>query len=585
MTRIFDDPANFTDDMLVGFLDANARYVTGVPGGVIRATTTRPGKVAVVVGGGSGHYPAFCGIVGPGFADGAVVGNVFTSPSAAEAASVGRAADGGAGVVFSTGNYAGDVMNFNQAVQRLAAEGIEARYVLVTDDLASAPAAERSKRRGIAGDFTVFKVAAAAAEEGYDLDGVVRVAEHANDRTRTLGVAFDGCTMPGGREPLFTVEPGRMGLGLGIHGEPGIADEPLPRAADLARTFVDGVLAERPDGAGARVTAILNGLGRTKYEELFIIWATVSRLLREAGLDVIEPEVGELVTSLDMAGCSLTLMWLDDELERLWSAPADTPAYRKGSGALAGATGERRRASDATTAVASGRGPAVAPDRSERPADDAARECAATVLTALEALAHAVGEAEEELGRLDAVAGDGDHGRGMVRGSAAAVHAARQTLDAGAGPGSLLIAGGDAWAAKAGGTSGVLWGGALAAMGRRVGDVGRPDEATVAAGVRDGYLSLISTGGAKPGDKTMLDALLPFTERLTTGVAAGEPLTTAWAEAAREAERAAEATASLRPQVGRARPLAERSLGTPDAGAVSMALCLRAVAGVLGDEN
>ncbi|WP_328414916.1 dihydroxyacetone kinase family protein [Micromonospora sp. NBC_00389] len=583
MTRIFDDPANFTDDMLVGFLDANARYVTGVPGGVVRATTTRPGKVAVVVGGGSGHYPAFCGIVGPGFADGAVVGNVFTSPSAADAASVGRGADGGAGVVFSTGNYAGDVMNFNQAVQRLAAEGIEARYVLVTDDVASAPATERSRRRGIAGDFTVFKVASAAAEEGYDLDGVVRVAEHANGRTRTLGVAFDGCTMPGAREPLFMVEPGRMGLGLGIHGEPGIADEALPRAADLARTLVNGVLAEQPDGAGTRVTAILNGLGRTKYEELFILWATVSRLLREAGLDVVEPEVGELVTSLDMAGCSLTLMWLDDELERLWSAPADTPAYRKGAGTVAGATGERRRASDATTAIAGERDPAIVPDRSERPADEAALRCAATALTALEAMAHAVGEAEEELGRLDAVAGDGDHGRGMVRGSAAAVQAARHTLDAGAGPGSLLIAAGDAWASKAGGTSGVLWGAAIAAMGRRVGDAGRPDEATVAAGVRDGYLSLISTGGAKPGDKTMLDALLPFTEWLSTAVAAGEPLATAWAEAAREAERAAEATASLRPQVGRARPLAERSLGTPDPGAVSMALCLRAVADVLGD--
>lgn len=437
MTRIFDDPANFTDDMLVGFLDANARYVTGVPGGVVRATTTRPGKVAVVVGGGSGHYPAFCGIVGPGFADGAVVGNVFTSPSAADAASVGRGADGGAGVVFSTGNYAGDVMNFNQAVQRLAAEGIEARYVLVTDDVASAPATERSRRRGIAGDFTVFKVASAAAEEGYDLDGVVRVAEHANGRTRTLGVAFDGCTMPGAREPLFMVEPGRMGLGLGIHGEPGIADEALPRAADLARTLVNGVLAEQPDGAGTRVTAILNGLGRTKYEELFILWATVSRLLREAGLDVVEPEVGELVTSLDMAGCSLTLMWLDDELERLWSAPADTPAYRKGAGTVAGATGERRRASDATTAIAGERDPAIVPDRSERPADEAALRCAATALTALEAMAHAVGEAEEELGRLDAVAGDGDHGRGMVRGSAAAVQAARHTLDAGAGPGSF----------------------------------------------------------------------------------------------------------------------------------------------------
>src|SRR3954470_15717548 len=150
MTRLWNDPSSFTEDAMVGFLDANAQYVVGVPGGVVRASATRPGKVAVIVGGGSGHYPAFCGVVGPGFADGAVVGNVFTSPSAADAASVGRAADGGAGVLFSTGDYAGDVMNFNQAVERLAEEGIEARRVLVTDDTASAAPADHAKRRGIA---------------------------------------------------------------------------------------------------------------------------------------------------------------------------------------------------------------------------------------------------------------------------------------------------------------------------------------------------------------------------------------------------------------------------------------------------
>src|SRR3954467_4323669 len=156
MTRLWNDPSSFTEDAMVGFLDANAQYVVGVPGGVVRASATRPGKVAVIVGGGSGHYPAFCGVVGPGFADAAVVGNVFTSPSAADAASVGRAPTAGGGVLFSTGNYAGDVMNFNQAVQRLEAEGIPARYTLVTDDIASAPLAEQAKRRGIAGDFTVF---------------------------------------------------------------------------------------------------------------------------------------------------------------------------------------------------------------------------------------------------------------------------------------------------------------------------------------------------------------------------------------------------------------------------------------------
>jgi dihydroxyacetone kinase len=570
MTYLYDDPASFAEDMLVGFLDAYSGYVVGVPGGVVRARRTRPGKVAVVVGGGSGHYPAFCGVVGPGFADGAVVGNVFTSPSAADAASVGRAADAGAGVVFSTGNYAGDVLNFNQAVQRLEAEGVAARYVLVTDDVASASPQEQGKRRGIAGDVTVFKVASAAAEEGYSLDEVVRVAEHANARTRSLGVAFDGCTMPGADHQLFTVEKGRMGLGMGIHGEAGIADEALPSASALAKQLVDGLLPEAPEGAGARVTAILNGLGRTKYEELFIVWGTVARLLREAGLEVVEPEVGELVTSLDMAGCSLTLMWLDEELERLWAAPADSPAYRKG--AATQDSGERRSAEE--LAASSGARQRVA-------ADERGQACAATVLAALEAITEAIAGAEEELGAIDAVAGDGDHGRGMVRGTHFALEAGRTAAAAGAGPAGVLVDAGDAFAAKAGGTSGVLWGAALAAVGTRLGEAGQPDDGTVAAALRAGYEALTTLGKAKPGDKTMLDALAPFCDALTAGVGAGTPLAAAWSHAAKVAQSAAEATKDLRPRVGRARPLAERSLGTPDAGAISMALSLRVVGEVL----
>ena len=572
MTRLHDDPARFTEDALAGFLDAHAGRVLGVPGGVVRASATREGKVAVVVGGGSGHYPAFCGVVGPGFADGAVVGNVFTSPSAADAASVSRAADGGAGVLLTTGNYAGDVMNFGLAVEQLQAEGIGARYVAVTDDVASAPASERAKRRGIAGDFTVFKVASAAAEEGLDLDGVERAARHANDRTRSLGVAFDGCTMPGASEPLFTVPEGHMGLGLGIHGEPGIADEPMPTAAELARVLVDGVLADAPEGGGTRVAAILNGLGRTKYEELFVVWGTAARLLREAGLEVVEPEVGELVTSLDMAGCSLTLMWLDEDLERWWTAPADTPAYRKGA-ALADA-GPARSARDVAAAAAR-------PEPTTGPADEEAQRCAGTVVAAVEALARVVAEHEDELGRIDAVAGDGDHGRGMVKGSSAALVAAREAGDRGAGPASVLAAAGEAWAARAGGTSGVLWGAALTAIGIRLGDAGAPGAADVAEAVRSGYEALVRLGGAQPGDKTMLDAWEPFATALSEAVASGQDLTAAWAAAAERADEAARATADLRPKVGRARPLAERSVGTPDAGAVSFAMSARAVAGVL----
>ncbi|MET0700639.1 MAG: D-erythrulose 4-kinase [Mycobacterium sp.] len=569
MTKLFNDPAQFTEDMLAGFLDANSGYVAGVPGGVVRARKTAPGKVAVVVGGGSGHYPAFCGVVGPGFADGAVVGNIFTSPSADEAASVARAAHSDAGVLLTTGNYAGDVMNFGLAVEQLRSEGIDAHYFAVTDDIASAPKGEETKRRGIAGDFTVFKCASAAAEDGLDLAGVIRVAEASNAATRTLGVAFDGCTMPGADHPLFTVPEGHMGVGLGIHGEPGVADEPMPTAADLATTLVDGVLADREDGGTQRIAVILNGLGRTKYEELFVVWATASRLFKERGYEIIQPEVGELVTSLDMAGCSLTVMWLDEELEKYWTAPADSPAYRKGAAPAVQASGELR--TDATADAV-----ADAPALREL-SDDDGRAGGQLVARALTAMAAMLAEAEDELGRIDAVAGDGDHGRGMVKGSSAAREAADRAVADGGGTGSVLTAAGKEWAAKAGGTSGVLWGALLSALGARLGDTGRPDSATVAAGVRDGYDALIRLGGAAPGDKTMLDALLPFIEDLERRVGDGEKWQDAWRSSAEVATAAALATAELRPKIGRARPLAERSIGTPDAGATSIAMCAHTV--------
>ena len=565
MTRLFNDPATFTEDMLAGFLDANSHYVVGVPGGVVRATETPAGKVAVVVGGGSGHYPAFCGVVGHGFADGAVVGNIFTSPSAQEAASVARAAHGDAGVLLITGNYAGDVMNFGLAVTALRAEGIDARYLGVTDDIASAAVEDIAKRRGIAGDFTVFRCAGAAAEEGLDLDGVERVAVKANAATRTLGVAFEGCTMPGADRPLFVVADGQMDLGLGIHGEPGVSSHEMPTATELADLLVAGVLAEKPAASSGRIAVILNGLGRTKYEELFVVWKTVAARLAESGHTVVSPEVGELVTSLDMAGCSLTVMWLDDELERLWTAPADTPAYRKG--AVTTGSGVRR---------ADGVASAVAQQTIQ--GDAASRQVAAIVADGISKIAAQMVNAEHELGRIDAVAGDGDHGRGMVKGTTAAADAAAGAVNAGGGTASVLTAAGEAWAAKAGGTSGVLWGAALCAAAATLGDRGVPGGPDIASALRAGHDALVALGRAERGDKTMLDALGPFLDSFEAAVIGGTDWRTAWFESVEIAQKAAAETADLRPKVGRARPLAERSLGTPDAGATSLAMCIQTVA-------
>lgn len=573
MTHLFNDPDTFMEDALVGFCDAFSRYVLQVPGGVVRRAATPAGKVAVVVGGGSGHYPAFCGVVGDGFADGAVVGNIFTSPSTEDAYNVGRAAQNGGGLLFITGNYAGDVMNFDLAQQRLIAEGIPTRNLYVTDDVASAPIAELRKRRGIAGDFVVFKVAGAAADRGADLAEVERLASKANDRTRTMGVGLDGCTMPGAADKLFHVPPGRMGVGLGIHGEPGIAEADLLSAHDLGLLLLERVLAEEPADSTKRVGVILNGLGATKYEELFVVWRTVAAELAQRGYTVVDPEVGELVTSLDMAGISLTLVYLDDELEEYWTAPADTPAYRKGAV-------DRR---DAPTRDLSGLSTAHGDVREGSAASRAAAAVAVAALTAIDARMRAE---EEELARIDAVAGDGDHGRGMVRGVHFALVAARSTAEAGGGVRSVLDAAGEAWAGKAGGTSGVLWGRALQAFGDRLGDDAEQYRAAdVVAGLRAFLDSMLTLGKAHVGDKTMLDALVPFVDRLDEEVTVGRPLAEAWGEAAQLAVQAAAATAALSPKVGRARPLAERSVGTPDAGATSLAMCAVEVGTVLAQRK
>jgi len=570
VTRITDDPAGFKDDWLAGYTAAYARYVQPVPGasGVMLAGGARGDKVGVVLGGGCGHYPAFAGLVGPGLADGAVVGDIFTSPSAEQAYRVGRHLEGGAGVVFAFGNYAGDTMNFGVARNRLRADGVDARIVLVTDDVASAPAERASTRRGIAGGLFVFKALGAASARGDVIGEVERLGRLANDRTRTFGVAFAGCTFPGATEPLFTVPAGKVELGLGIHGESGVRTVDDMTAEQLAATLVQPLLDERPVGAGRRAAVVLNGLGDTKYEEMFVLYRHVDRLLADAGVEAVLPEVGEFVTSLDMAGTSLSLCWLDDELAQLWAAPADTPTFKRGNASELPTFAPRPVPADAIRL----------PGADVGEASEQSQQAAGTVRSMLSTMLRVVTDNADELGRIDAVAGDGDHGTGMTRGLRAADAAA---ADARGGVGAVLGAAGRAWADKAGGTSGVLWGLFLETAGQRLGNTDDPSAGAVADAVAAGLHEMAEIGGARAGDKTLLDALIPFSDTLTERTGAGEPLAQAWTAAAEVATRAARDTADLVPKVGRARPLADKSRGTPDAGATSLAMLAEAVGELL----
>jgi dihydroxyacetone kinase len=324
MKKLINDPFDVVDEMLEGFVATHAGIVRlAAPRVVARVTVGGP-KVGLVVGGGSGHEPAFGGYVGEGLADAAALGNVFAAPPPDVCLDAIRAASTGAGVLLAYGNYAGDVLNFDLAVDLAAAEGIACRTVRITDDVASAPWTEREKRRGIAGDVFVFKIAGASAQRGDDLAQVERLARAANDACLSIGVALGACEVPGSGRPTFEIGPSEIEIGMGIHGEPGIRRGMLEPADAVVDRMLDAILGDPgPLGGGAGELALLvNGLGATPHMDLYILYRAARRRLETLGWTIPRSFVGEYVTSLEMAGASITVMRLDDELLPLLDAPA-----------------------------------------------------------------------------------------------------------------------------------------------------------------------------------------------------------------------------------------------------------------------
>jgi dihydroxyacetone kinase-like protein len=283
--------------------------------------------VGLLIGGGSGHEPAFLGYVGQGMADGAAVGNVFASPPPGPVLAVTRAIHGGHGVLYCYGNYMGDVLNFDMAAELAETEGIEVRTVTVTDDVASAAKGEEENRRGVAGDFLVFKIAGACAAEGADLAAVEAAARKANARCRSMGVALSACTVPAAGKATFSLADDEMEIGLGIHGEPGLRRGTLATAESVAASLVEHILADLSLERGSEVAVLVNGLGATPLMELYILYRTVAGMLAAAGLSVYRSYVGEYATSLEMAGASISVLALDADLKRWLDAPANTACF------------------------------------------------------------------------------------------------------------------------------------------------------------------------------------------------------------------------------------------------------------------
>jgi dihydroxyacetone kinase-like protein len=325
MKKILNDPKAYVDEMLDGLCLAHPdNYARGGDKGRVirRADGPVAGKVGIVSGGGSGHLPVFTGYVGRGLLDACAIGDVFASPSSDQMADAIRAANGGRGVLRLYGNYGGDVMNFDMAGDIVSMDDIETTTVLLADDVASAKPAEREKRRGVAGMVYAFKIAGAAADAGLDLAGVTRVAQKAADAVRSMGAALSSCTVPQAGRPTFQIADDEMEMGMGIHGEPGVWRGKMRTADQIADEILDALIADQPLGRGDRISILVNSLGATPPEELYILYRRVRARLDPLGVEIVMPLVGRYATSMEMAGVSFTILKLDGELETYLKAPA-----------------------------------------------------------------------------------------------------------------------------------------------------------------------------------------------------------------------------------------------------------------------
>ncbi len=332
MKKFINKPENFVDEMIDGIVSAHPKllkYLADNRRCIVNARPKKEGKVGIATGGGSGHLPLFLGYVGDGLLDGCSVGDVFQSPSADNMLEVTKAIDAGAGVLYIYGNYGGDRMNFDMAAEMADLGDIRVEQVVAGEDIASAPKGEEGKRRGVAGIFYVYKLAGAMAEELASLDEVKRIADKACSNVRTMGVALSPCIVPEVGKPSFQIGEREMEIGMGIHGEPGIRRGPLQTADEIIDEMLPAILEDLPYSRGDEVSVLVNGLGATPREELYVLYRRVAEILKGEGIVVCNTYVGEFATSLEMMGISVSLLKLDDELKRLLFKPARTPFFEQ----------------------------------------------------------------------------------------------------------------------------------------------------------------------------------------------------------------------------------------------------------------
>lgn len=577
MKKLMNAPEAIIPEMIEGMITAHPDLlrVKGETGrAVVAVDGPRDGKVGIVIGGGSGHEPSFSGFVGRGLADAAAVGNVFASPSPQHIKEAAISVDGGAGVVFLYGNYTGDVLNFDMAAEECAEIGIEARSVATIDDVASAPKAKFKERRGIAGNFFVFKAAGAAADMGLSLDEVEAAAQKANAATRSMGVALSACSMPQTLKPNFDIGPDEMEIGMGIHGEPGMRRAPLETADVVTNELVGMIIDDLELASGDEVAVLVNGLGATGLMELYVINRRVAQILNQNNIQIWKTWVGEYCTSMEMAGASVTVIKLDEELKRLVGHPCRTPALTVGTTPepAIGAVRTERSYSTANSADTV--------DVSTLKSDGQITPAAFREM--MFAAAAAIAREKDHLSKLDGVLGDGDHGVTMDIGWQAVIaelgaEASEDTIT------QICAKVAAAFLNAVGASSGPLYAAGFNGAGQAVADRLNLNGDAMAAWVEGMLNGILSRGGAQPGDKTMIDAWSPAAQAARAAAAAGGGGKAVIDAATMGAEVGAEATRDMESQRGRSKKLGARSVGHVDPGAASAHIMLEAMAAVLSE--
>lgn len=564
MQKLINQPERVVEEMLDGLL-ALYPNISRLAGHKVLlradAEDRRERQVALISGGGSGHEPAHAGYIGAGMLSAAVAGEIFTSPSAASVLAAIRVVTGRLGALLIVKNYTGDRLNFGLAAEMARAEGLLVGTVIVADDVALGASEEHAGRRGLAGTVLVHKIAGAAAAEGKDLPQVASIAQAVAENVGTMGVALSAGTSPVASAPAFTLDR-EVELGLGIHGEPGVRRIPIRPADELVDELLQRITSELRLRSGERVAVLINNLGASTAMEMAIAGRKTLSALEARGLEVDRLYAGTFVSSLDMAGISISLLRVDDERLRLLDASTSAPAWPYASKHAPGSI--------------SGRLIELAEEEPSENTHTPETEMGARAERAIAAACLSLIDAEDRLSKMDQAVGDGDLGLNMRR-AATELNLALRTFPLDHPP-ELLKHLGTLLQGILGGSSGPLYGVLLLRTGGSLEAGSSEDPSLWATAIIDGCNAIGELGGARPGDCTMLDALFPFARTFAEQLRAGSSWRDSLSSGVCAAKRGAEQTARMLARRGRASYLGERSIGYADPGAMAVVTWLEAVA-------